>query len=363
MQDKLVIAVYAISKNEEQFVERFCKSAKKADCTIIADTGSTDRTVQLAKQCGARVFNIHISPWRFDRARDAALALIPQNVDVCISLDLDEVLEPGWREEIEKVWIRNKTTKLKYGYQWGPGLIYPYEKIHSRKGYHWHHPCHEYPRADARLKEQFATTDKLLVSHYPDKSKSRGQYLELLELSVTEDPSSSQNMFFYGRELMFWSKFPEAIHVLQKYLDMPSSRWNNERAYAMRCIGNCLSKMSNFQEALKWYRLACTEDASVRETWCDLAQICYTLKLWPECYSSIVNAISITSKQSIYTIDPQNWAEKPFDIASIAAWNMGLKTESLNYAKLALEYKPNDKRLISNLKLIEEALKNDTKST
>ena len=43
------IAVYAISKNESQFVERFCKSAVDADLIVIADTGSTDNTVELAK--------------------------------------------------------------------------------------------------------------------------------------------------------------------------------------------------------------------------------------------------------------------------------------------------------------------------
>jgi hypothetical protein len=38
------ICVYAISKNEEMFVERFCNSAKDADLILIADTGSTDLT-------------------------------------------------------------------------------------------------------------------------------------------------------------------------------------------------------------------------------------------------------------------------------------------------------------------------------
>ena len=62
------IAVYAISKNEEQFVKRFCDSAKDADLIIIGDTGSTDNTVALAKECGAVVPRIYITPWRFDKA-------------------------------------------------------------------------------------------------------------------------------------------------------------------------------------------------------------------------------------------------------------------------------------------------------
>jgi len=57
---KLKIAVYAISKNEEQFVQRFCDSAKDADLILIADTGSTDNTVELALQNGVKVYDITI---------------------------------------------------------------------------------------------------------------------------------------------------------------------------------------------------------------------------------------------------------------------------------------------------------------
>jgi SAM-dependent methyltransferase len=46
------ICVYTISKNEEKFVKRWADSAKDADLLVIADTGSDDRTVEIAKECG-----------------------------------------------------------------------------------------------------------------------------------------------------------------------------------------------------------------------------------------------------------------------------------------------------------------------
>lgn len=78
--NKLKICVYAIARNEEQFVERFCASAKDADLILIADTGSEDNTAVKAAECGATVYDICITPWRFDKARDAALALIPRAI-------------------------------------------------------------------------------------------------------------------------------------------------------------------------------------------------------------------------------------------------------------------------------------------
>ena len=43
---KYKIAVYAISKNEEKFVDRWYESMKEADNIYVLDTGSTDNTVK-----------------------------------------------------------------------------------------------------------------------------------------------------------------------------------------------------------------------------------------------------------------------------------------------------------------------------
>lgn len=284
------IAVYAISKNEEQFVERFCHSAKDADYVVIADTGSTDRTVELAQQMGAQVHQISIKPWRFDRARDAALALVPGDADVCISLDLDEVLEPGWRAEIERVW-KSDTTRLRYKFDWGSGISFYYEKIHHRIGYHWHHPCHEYPVPDARTQEVWAHTDMLLVTHHPDNTKSRGQYLDLLQLAVTEDPHCPRNAFYYARELSFYKHWQQAIDECNRYLKLPAANWNNERAYAYRVMSDCYSALGDVGAALKHARLSCCEAPGTREPWVTLAMLCYQTQNWPECYAAIVGCV------------------------------------------------------------------------
>jgi hypothetical protein len=228
----LKIAVYAISKNEAHFVQRFCESAKDADLILIADTGSDDGLPEEAAKYGATVHHICIVPWRFDLARNAALALVPRDIDVCISLDIDEVLQPGWREEIERVWVKGKTTRLRYMFDWGAGIKFYYEKIHARIGYMWHHPCHEYPVPDGRIKEVWAQTNFLIAVHQPDPTKSRTQYMDLLELSVKEDPNCPRNAFYYARELSFNSRWQESIEACKRYLKLPNATWQNERCYA-----------------------------------------------------------------------------------------------------------------------------------
>jgi tetratricopeptide (TPR) repeat protein len=345
----LKIAVSAISKNEAQFVQRFCDSAKDADLICIADTGSDD-----ALECGAKVHDICITPWRFDLARNAAIALLPRDIDIVISLDLDEVLEHGWREEIERVWELGKTTRLRYKFDWGCGISFFYEKIFARHGYRFHHAVHEYPRPDGRITEVYAHTDMLLVSHHPDPTKSRGQYMPLLQLAIQEDPKCPRNAFYHARELTFYDRWEEAVTALNRYLAMPEDTWANERCYAMRLLGKAHDELGHPWEAHKWFRLACAEAPGTREPWVDLAMFCYRRNMWIECYSSSKQALHITDKQAVYTMDPSVWTEKPWDLASIAAWNMNLKDEAIQLCQEALKFAPTDPRLINNLREMTE---------
>ena len=343
------IAVYAISKNEASFVEQFCESAADADMILIADTGSTDETVELARACGATVPEICITPWRFDKARDAALALIPRDIDVCISLDLDERLEPGWREEIERVWELGKTTRLRYKFDWGAGILFFYEKIHARHGYHWHHPCHEYPRPDARINEVYAHTDMLLVSHHPDPTKSRGQYIDLLELSVKEDPACPRNAFYYARELTFHRRWVDSIVALHKYLENPNANWSNERCYAMRVMAQAYEALGDHAQAQVWLEKATREAPNTREPWVELSDLARKTEQWKLSYECAKQALTIKDKALVYTMDPSVWGSKPHDLVALAAHHLGKQDEAVEHGQIACELEPGDDRLKRNL--------------
>ena len=345
------ICVYAIAKDEAQFVERFCASASDADLILVADTGSTDDTVAEARRCGATVYDICIAPWRFDHARNAALALVPADVDVCISLDLDELLMPNWREEIERVW-KEDTTNLWYLFDWGHGLTFPYRKIHSRKGYHWHHPCHEDLRLDPRVTESLAWSDKILVVHHPDPTKSRGQYMPLLEVAVKEDDRDPSHYFYYSRELTFYGRWDEAKAALAKYLGMNAASAQNERCYAMRLMAKCYIETGDWRSAEKWLMQAVGEAPDTREPWCELARLMYYQQRWEECFASSMRALKIKDRALVYTCDPEVWGHWPHDLASIAAWHLGLRDISIEQAQLAVEKSPDDERLQENLKYV-----------
>ena len=222
------IAVYTIALNESQHSERWAKSVADADYRVVLDTGSTDDTVARFRGCGVTVREQKITPWRFDQARNAALAAVPEDAEICVSMDMDEFLAPGWRAEMERAWVAGETTRLQYSYVFdydanGANASYPMNKIHARRGYIWKRPVHEnvWPTGPG---EKMACNLSVVLNQLQDRPKNtRSNYLPLLKLAHDEDSADHQVAFWYGRELMYTGHHAESAVVLQRYLDMESA--------------------------------------------------------------------------------------------------------------------------------------------
>ena len=294
---KKKICVYAISKNEEKFVKRWYESVKEADSVYILDTGSTDKTVSILKDLGANVSVKEIKPWRFDVARNESLKLVPEDCDICVCIDIDEVINKGWRKKLEEIWDDN-TNHLRYIYNWShddngkPLVSFYYEKIHARNGFKWIHPVHEVLEFSKEL-EVFKTTDEIVVDHYPDSTKSRSNYLPLLELSVKENPDNDRNMHYLGREYMFHGKYNEAIDTLIKHLNLKCATWKDERCASMRFIARCYKYLKRYDEAKMWLDKAINEAPYLRDPYVERAMLEYELNNYEDVKKYCLLALEI----------------------------------------------------------------------
>ncbi|MGD1085059.1 MAG: glycosyltransferase [Verrucomicrobiota bacterium] len=94
------LSVCLIVKNEEQFLGQCLASVRGvADQIIVVDTGSTDRTVEIAKEHGAEVRRM---AWNDDFSAARNEALLHATGDWVLSLDADEELPPEHRETIQR---------------------------------------------------------------------------------------------------------------------------------------------------------------------------------------------------------------------------------------------------------------------
>lgn len=362
--DRLKVSVYAICKDEEKFVNRWLESMSEADEIFVTDTGSCDNTVSLLKEAGVNVQQVNIKPWRFDTARNISLDFVDSNTDICVCTDLDEVFDKGWREKLEKVWINGDTSRARYNYTWSfkpdgtPDITFILDKIHSRHGYKWVHPVHEVLKYE-NGKEHFVQAD-IQLNHYPDSEKSRGQYLPLLELSVSENPDNDRNVHYLGREYMFYGKWDKCIETLKRHLTLPTALWIDERSASMRYIARAYRAKGDFKNASAWLYRAIAEAPHLREPYVESAYLAYFEGNFEKVYFLVNEALKIKSRPKTYINEGFCWDSTVYDLGAVAAYNLGLYKKALIFAEDACRLNPNDERLRRNLDIIKNLAENNS---
>lgn len=359
---KYKVYVYAICKNEEQFAARWMASMSEADGVYVLDTGSTDGTVSKLRGLGASVTVEEIRPWRFDIARNRSLELVPEDGDICVCTDLDEVFQPGWREQVETLWQRD-SRRLHYRYTWNfladgrEGVVFYADKIHARRGCRWVGAVHEVLRFDGG-EGVTVYAPGIRLEHHADPTKSRGQYLPLLELAVAEEPENDRNVHYLGREYFFHQRWAESEAMLKRHLALPTATWTDERCASMRLLAKVCLAQGREREAESWLFRAVGEATHLREPWMDLALLAYQRQDWQGVLWLTGRALAITHRPRTYITEAQAWGEGPWDLASLGYYYTDQYEKAVEAAEKALALAPEDGRIRENLELMKQALDN-----
>jgi|CXWL01.1.fsa_nt_gi glycosyltransferase involved in cell wall biosynthesis len=93
------LSVVIISKNEEKNILRCLKAVSFADERIVYDTGSSDRTCEIAEENGCRVVHGHFDGFGTTKQRALELATMTW----VLSLDADEVVTDELAAELKKL--------------------------------------------------------------------------------------------------------------------------------------------------------------------------------------------------------------------------------------------------------------------
>jgi tetratricopeptide (TPR) repeat protein len=336
-------------------------SMAEADLIVVTDTGSTDGTVGRLRARGAVVHKEIVRPWRFDVARNMSLAHVPEDVDICVSTDLDEVFAPGWRASLEGAWT-DEAAQAKYLYNWSlrpdgtPDIQFNYFKAHARKGFSWHHPVHEILVYEGEKPLRTVYAAGMILTHLPDPQKPRGSYLPLLELAAREEPESDRAAHYLGREYFFRGMWAESICELRRHLALKRATWREERCASMRLIAQAEHRRKDDRAAHQWFFRAIAEMPAMREPYVEFARFGQELSDWPLALLMAEEALKINQKSSTYVNMGYAWDATPHDIAAIAAYWLGAYERSRAHAQDAVEIEPDNVRLAKNLEIIRARL-------
>ena len=122
------ISVLVVTLNEEKRRLRECLQVLDwADEILVVDSGSTDRTVEVARQCGARVLH---HPWAgFGPQKNWGIERCRH--DWVLSIDADEIITPGLAGEIMRAVSKPHATD---GYYLGISTYLGNQRIRCFEG-------------------------------------------------------------------------------------------------------------------------------------------------------------------------------------------------------------------------------------
>ena len=274
---KSSVSLCMIVKNEEEFLPHCLASLKPiVDEMIVVDTGSTDRTKDIATVYGARVFDFN---WNDDFAAARNFSISKASGEWILIMDADEVISPMDYTAFKKVI--NKTSSGPSAYSivtrnychkantigWHPNDGYyaqeengigwlPSEKVRlfsNNKGIKFEGAVHE--MADPVLKRKGIKIKKcqIPVHHYgrlnADKLSQKGQaYYEIGRKKLVEDGGDISAVRELAIQATILEKNSEAIQLWEKFLSMEPDQGAVPEAYVN--MGTAYIRLKDYRNAL-----------------------------------------------------------------------------------------------------------------
>lgn len=352
------IAVYAIAKNEEQFVDRWYESVKYADSIFVLDTGSTDNTNAMLREREVNVFEAYLEPFRFDVARNMILNQISADeFDFAVFLDMDEVLEPGWYSSLQQLLTDVPTTtavhtRLIYTQNpdGTPGITYNRLMVTRVGYYHWYYPVHEVlvPKEDTVVQELYSD---IRVRHLPDEQKSRSSYLDLLYTGAQENPNDARCAQYLARELAATGNPASALGEYARHLELEKNRWFRSETY--RAMAICYEQQEDTKEARDCHTLACAEAPDLREPWAEAAAFYYRMQRMHSALGCIENMLDVTEPPTHTVIrNDAYYGAWPHHMAALCYHRLGDNLNARKQINAAFRLSQSDPAILSDLMLI-----------
>ncbi len=294
------LALCMIVKNEEKRLEKALENSSiYADEIVIVDTGSTDKTKEVASRFTDKIFDF---VWQDDFSKARNYAFKQATCQYLMWLDGDDIvpLETAkailrWKEQDDGDDVVMCPYIADYKDDFTPTFSYLRERIvNGDKGFCFHEPVHEAITPSGKI----TTQPDIKIYHGKYKKERSGRNLAIYKKMLANgQPFSPRSQYYYARELFYNNFIDEAIHEFSKFLaDGRGWKENNidacimlakcyrikkEKSKALtvlfgsfvydnpRCetlyeIGQVYFHSEEYSKAVYWYNLALQGDETIK---------------------------------------------------------------------------------------------------
>lgn len=249
-----LLSLCMIVKDEEEVLSRALDGVSPfCDEIVIADTGSTDSTVEIARRYTDRVFDFE---WTDDFAAARNFSFSKAAGEYVMWLDADDIVTPENGERLKKLrerLIREAPDTVMCRYdaafdaQGRTTFSYIRERVLKREG------C---PPWQGFVHECISPFGKIVFSHFtvrhgetPGKVRGR-RNLDIYQRHVAAgEKLDARHMLYYGRELTAHRLYREAEGVLEDAVR--DSEWDVGRIEACKVLADCLLAQGKREKAVE----------------------------------------------------------------------------------------------------------------
>jgi glycosyltransferase involved in cell wall biosynthesis len=332
------LSLSMIVKDEEDSLADVLADARAfCDELVVADTGSSDRTRQVAADAGARVIEV---PWTDDFAAARNAALDACTGDWVLWLDADDRVPPDSQHAFATV-VADLDDDV-------DAVLTPYHYAFDARGQCSFTVVRERVlRRDAGLRWQGAVHEvvdivgvntreepSLIVEHRRTPAHT-GRNLRILQRLYEAGDRSPRTLFYRANELRDNGRHEEAVAAYDEALTAERPEW--ERYYALTCLGQSLQVLGRDEEALAAALEAVRLDPGRPEAWMTAGRVHYERGHWVQAapFFSAASTAPVRPFSGFVNDADHRWA--PWDYLSVCLGNSGRHREALEAGLRALE--------------------------
>ena len=295
------IALCLIARNAAQHLPALFESVRTAvDEILLVDTGSTDATVQLALQAGARVEHF---AWIDDFAAAKNFGLQHTSADWVLHLDADMALAPGHGYKLRRAvasGLADAYTLLVQSPHDNGNIETVAHAWLFKNGPHarFSGAVHEQIYSQLRAAGVEPLRTDILAQHFGYLTAADRQLRKDRDLHILEQISAGSaaadnplNHFYLGRVYFGLGRHIEAASELRRYLEIANLSWRM-RANASHLLAESLSAAGQTAAALN----VCTEYTRLfphdRISWTAAGQLYLSLAKYPDAVAAFERALA-----------------------------------------------------------------------
>lgn len=262
----MTLSLCMIVKNEEQTLRRVLECATGfTDEIIIVDTGSTDKTKEIASQFTDKIYDFN---WIDDFSAARNFSFSKATSDYLMWLDADDIISDKNIEAIKN--LKKQLAPL-------ADVVFMKYKINETFSFYreriirncpqakWLEPVHEVIVPFGNI-----VYSEIEILHDKIKTNETGRNLKIYEKQLENGKQFSPRMrYYYARELMYSGATTEALSSFEEFLNR-SSGYIEDKIIACCNAAECCKKLGKTERAYELLCLSFSFDAPRPEACCAL---------------------------------------------------------------------------------------------